>query len=134
MSIPFSVAAILARGEIEEANYAGLDDAEILRLVSVTDLAADTAFTAAFPGKQGADVSVHLRNGRTIRHSLPDVVAATPSDIRTRFRAAAGRLIGEDRTDLLEQLIDGCEQRGDAGVIAAQCRLDTPERVLRSAS
>jgi 2-methylcitrate dehydratase PrpD len=134
MSIPFSVAAILARGEIREENYAGLDDAEILRLVAVTDLKADAGFTAAFPGKQGADVSVHLRDGRTIRHSLPDVVAATPSDIRTRFRAAASRVIGEDRVDLLEQLIDGCERLGDASVIAAQCRLDTPERALRSAS
>jgi len=133
MSIPFSVAATLARGEIREENYAGLDDARILRLVSISDLTADAGFTAAFPGKQGADVSVHLRDGRTIRHALPDVVAATPSEIRTRFRAAASRIIGEDRADRLEQLVDGCEQLGDAGVIAAQCRLDTPERALRSA-
>jgi 2-methylcitrate dehydratase PrpD len=134
MSIPFSVAATLARGEVEEENYAGLDDPDILRLVSVTDLTADAGFTAAFPGKQGADVSVHLRGGKMIRHSLPDVVAATPSDIRARFRAAAGRTIGEERTDRLAQLIDGCERLGDASVIAAQCRLDTSERVSRSAS
>jgi 2-methylcitrate dehydratase PrpD len=134
MSIPFSVAATLARGDIEEENYSDLDDADILRLVSVTDLKVDLGFTAAFPGKQGADVTVHLRSGRTIRHALPDVVAATPSDIRARFRAAAGRALGEDRAHRLEQLIDDCEQLGNAGVIAAQCRLDTTERVLRSAS
>lgn len=134
MSIPFSVAATLARGEIEEENYAGLDDADILRLVSVTDLKADPAFTVAFPGRQGAQVTVHLRGGRTIRHALPDVIAATPSQIRARFRVAAGRVLGEDRTHRLEQLIDDCEQLGNAGVIAAQCRLDTAERALRSAS
>jgi 2-methylcitrate dehydratase PrpD len=134
MSIPFSVAATLARGEIEEENYAGLDDPDILRLVSVTDLAADAGFTAAFPGKQGADVTVHLRGGRIIRHALPDVVAATPADIRARFRAAAAGVIGDDRAHRLEQLIDGCEQLGDASVIAAQCRLDASERTLRSAS
>jgi len=134
MSIPFSVAATLVRGEIEEENYAGLDDADIIRLVSVTDLQADAGFTAAFPAKQGADVTVHLRGGRTIRHALPDVIAATPSDIRTRFRAAAGRVLGEDRARRLEQLIDDCEQHGDAAVIASQCRLDAPERALRSAS
>ncbi|OAF04691.1 hypothetical protein AYJ54_23810 [Bradyrhizobium centrolobii] len=134
MSIPFSVAATLARGEIEEANYAELDDAAILRLVAVTDLNADDSFTAAFPGKQGADVTVHLRDGRMIRHALPDVIAATPADIRARFRAAAGRVIGEARAQQLEQLIDGCEQLGDAGVIAAQCRLDTTERAMRTAS
>ncbi|WP_407154676.1 MmgE/PrpD family protein [Bradyrhizobium sp. STM 3557] len=134
MSIPFSVAATLAKGEIQEQNYARLDDADILRLVSVTDLTADDAFTAAFPGKQGADVMVHLSDGRTIRHALPDVIAATPADIRTRFRAAAGRTIGEDRADRLAQLIDGCERLGDASVIATQCRLDKPERASRSAS
>jgi hypothetical protein len=79
-------------------------------------------------------VTVHLRGGRTIRHALPDVIAATPSDIRARFRAAASRALGEDRAHRLEQLIDDCEQLGNAGAIAAQCRLDAPERVLRSAS
>jgi 2-methylcitrate dehydratase PrpD len=134
MSIPFSVAAILARGEIRDENYAALDDAEILHLVAVSDLAADADFTAAFPAKQGADVSVRLRDGRVIRHALPDVVAATPSDIRTRFRAAASRVLGGDRADRLEQLVDGCERLGDASVIAAHCRLDAPEQTLRSAS
>jgi 2-methylcitrate dehydratase PrpD len=134
MSIPFSVAATLARGEIEEDNYAELGDADIIRLVAVTDLTADPGFTAAFPAKQGAEVSVHLRDGRIIRHALPDVIAATPSDIRARFRAAAGRVLGEDRAHRLEQLIDDCERLGNAGAIAALCRLDTAERVLRSAS
>ncbi|MDA9469382.1 MmgE/PrpD family protein [Bradyrhizobium sp. CCBAU 53415] len=134
MSIPFSVAATLARGEIEEENYAGLDDADIARLVSVTDLKADPGFTAAFPGKQGADVTVHLRDGRTFRHALPDVIAATPSDIRARFRSSAARVLGGDRAHRLEQFIDDCEQLDNAGIIAAQCRLDATERTLRSAS
>ncbi len=134
MSIPFSVAATLARGEIEEENYAELEDAVIARLVAVTKLKADAGFTAAFPGKQGAEVTVHLRDGRTIRHGLPDVVAATASDIRARFRSSAGSVLGEDRAHRLEQLVDECERLGNAGVIAAECRLDMPERTLRSAS
>jgi 2-methylcitrate dehydratase PrpD len=134
MSIPFSVAATLTRGKIEDENYAELDDVDIVRLVSVTDLAADAGFTAAFPGKQGADVTVHLRSGRTIRHALPDVIAATPSDIRARFRAAASRILGDDHAHRLEQLIESSERLGNAGDIAAQCRLDTAERVLPSAS
>ncbi|QOZ71780.1 MmgE/PrpD family protein [Bradyrhizobium arachidis] len=133
MSIPFSVAATLARGEIEEENYSEPDDADIIRLVAITDLEADPGFTAAFPAKQGADVTVHLRNGRAIQHALPDVIAATPSEIRGRFRAAAAKILGEDRAHRLEQLIDDSEQLGNAGAIAAQCRLET-ERVLRSAS
>lgn len=134
MSIPFSVAATLARGEIEEENYAELDDVDIIRLVSVTDLEPDAAFTAAFPVKQGADITVHLRSGRTIRHGLTDVIAATPAEIRARFRTAAHGVLGEDRAHRLEQLIENCERLGNAGDIAALCRQDTAERVLRSAS
>ncbi|TQF43012.1 hypothetical protein UNPF46_03530 [Bradyrhizobium sp. UNPF46] len=134
MSIPFSVAATLARGEIEEENYAELDDADIIRLVAITHLKADAGFTAAFPGRQGAEVTVQLRDGRTIRHALPDVIAATPADIRARFRSAAAAVLDADRARRLEQLIDHCEQLGNAGDIAAQCRLNATERVLRSAS
>jgi 2-methylcitrate dehydratase PrpD len=134
MSIPFSVAATLARGEIDEENYASLEDTEILRLIAATDLRSDAAFTAAFPARQGADVTVHLRDGKTIRHGLPDVIAATPAEIRSRFRAAAARVIGEDRARRLEQAIDGCEQLGDAGVIAATCRPEPPGQILRTAS
>lgn len=134
MSIPFSVAATLARGEIEEENYSELGDADIVRLIAVTELEADAAFTAAFPGQQGAEVTVHLRGGRTIRHALSDVIAATPADIRARFRSWATHVLGEDRGCLLEQLIDDCERLDNAGDIAAQCRLDVSERVLRSAS
>ena len=120
--------------QIEEENYAELDDADIIRLVAVTDLKADAGFTAAFPAKQGADVTVHLRDGRTIRHALPDVIAATPAEVRMRFRAAAHGVLGEDRAHRLEQLIENCERLGNAGDIVAQCRLDAAERVLRSAS
>jgi 2-methylcitrate dehydratase PrpD len=134
MSIPFSVAATLARGAIAEENYAGLDDPRILRLIAVTDLEADAGFTAAFPGRQGAEVTVHLRKGTTIRRSLADVVAATPAEIRARFRAAASDVVGEASARRIEQLIDGCEQLGDAGIIAAQCRLEAAERTLRPAS
>ncbi|NOJ45924.1 MmgE/PrpD family protein [Bradyrhizobium archetypum] len=133
MSIPFSVAATIARGEIDEENYASLEDPEILRLIAATDLESDAAFTAAFPAKQGADVTVHLRDGKTIRHSLADVVAASPAEIRTRFRAAAAHVIGENRARRLEEAIDGCEWLGDAGVIAAACRLEPPELILRTA-
>src|SRR6185436_9898736 len=89
MSIPFSVAAVLARGALEEDNYAEIGDPRILRLVERTDLQRDSIFTAAFPAQQGAEISVGLRNGRTIRHRLDNVIAATPQEIRSRFRQAA---------------------------------------------
>lgn len=134
MSIPFSVAAVLARGALEEGNYAEIGDPKILRLVQRTDLQRDATFTAAFPAQQGAEVAVGLRNGKTIRQRLDNVVAATPQEIRTRFRQAAGDAIGSSRARALEKLVDGCERLLDGGAIGAQCRLEPPERRLRPAS
>ena len=56
MSIPFSVAAVLARGALEEENYADIGDIRILGLVERIDLQTAPDFTAAFPASQGAEV------------------------------------------------------------------------------
>ncbi len=134
MSIPFSVAAVLARGAIEEDNYAQIGDPQILRLVDRTDLQCDSGFTAAFPAQQGAEVVVGLRNGKTIRQRLDNVIAATPQEIRARFRRAAADVVGDKRARHLEELVDDCEVLSDGRVIAAQCRLEPMERLLRPAS
>jgi 2-methylcitrate dehydratase PrpD len=133
MSIPFTVAAVLARGAIEEDNYAQIDDPRILRLVDRTDLQRDPAFTAAFPAQQGAEIVVALRNGKTVRHRLDNVIAATPQEIRARFRHAAAGVVGDKRALDLEELVDTCESLSDSRVIATLCRLEPLDR-LRSAS
>ncbi len=124
MSIPFSVAATLVRGSIEEGNYADIEDPEILRLVDMIDLAEDAGLTAAFPAAQGAEVTVRLRNGETIRRRLDDIIAATPQEIRARFCEAAAAVIGAPRAHELEQLVDNCERLSDCSGIAALCRQD----------
>lgn len=134
MSIPFSVAAVLARGALEEDNFADVRDPKILRLVELTDLQSDSDLTAAFPGKQGAEILVGLRDGKAIRQRLDNVIAATPEQIRARFRAAATDVIGDRRARHLEELIENCATLSDASVIAAQCRLEPAEQRLRPAS
>jgi 2-methylcitrate dehydratase PrpD len=134
MSIPFSVAAVLARGAIEESNYAEINDPKILRLVGRTNLQRDSTFTAAFPAQQGTEVLVRLRTGKTIQQRLDNVIAATPQEIRTRFRQAAADAIGGNRARGLEELVDGCELLPDSGAIAKQCRPEPAERLLRPAS
>ena len=134
MSIPFSVAAVLARGAIEEDNYAHIDDPQILRLVERTDLQSESALTAAFPAQQGAEVVVGLRNGNTIRHRLDNVIAATPQEIRARFRRAAAEVIGDSGATGLEELVDDCASLADSRVIAAQCRLAQIDQLRRPAS
>src|SRR3954451_8973220 len=56
MSIPFSVAAVLARGALEEENYTDIGDISILRLVERIDLQTAPDLTAAVPANQGAEV------------------------------------------------------------------------------
>jgi hypothetical protein len=75
-----------------------------------------------------------LSNGKTIRHRLEDVIAATPAEIRSRFRKAAAAVIGDTRARQLEELVDSCEALADASLVAAQCRLEPSEQRLRSAS
>jgi 2-methylcitrate dehydratase PrpD len=134
MSIPFSVAAVLARGALEEDNYAQVGDPRILRLVERTDLQTAPSLTAAFPAKQGAEILVGLRDGKTIHQRLDNVIAATPEEIRARFCAAATEVIGDKRARRLEELIENCATLSDARVIVAQCRLEPVEQRLRPAS
>ncbi len=63
-----------------------------------------------------------------------DVIAATPDDIRTRFRKAASDAIDATRALSLEQLIDRCESLPDGSVIPAHFRLESIGQRLRTAS
>jgi 2-methylcitrate dehydratase PrpD len=135
MSIPFSVAAVLARGALEEDNYAEVDHPETLRLIQQTDLRSEAGLTAAFPANQGAEILVGLRNGTSVRQRLDNVIAATPEEIRIRFRQAAGGVIGDGRARRLEQCVDDCASLPDSGVIAGLCRLDrADDAVMRTGS
>jgi 2-methylcitrate dehydratase PrpD len=133
MSIPFSVAAVLARGALEEENYADVGDIRILRLVERTDLQSAPDLTAAFPANQGAEVLVGLHNGTTVHQRLDNVIAATPEEIRARFRQAASSVIG-DRARDLEEMVDNCPSLSESRVIAARCRLEPAEQRPRPAS
>ena len=124
----------LARGALEEDNYADVGDPRILRLVERTDLQSASDLTAAFPANQGAEVLVGLRHGNTIQQRLDNVIAATPEEIRARFRQAASDVIGDKHARHLEELVDNCTALPDSRVIAARCRLEPTEQRLRPAS
>jgi 2-methylcitrate dehydratase PrpD len=111
MSIHYCVAATLSRGCIEESNYRMLADPEINRLAAATTVEADPGFTAAYPRLQGAEVTVTLRDGQTRRHTLPDLIPATPDEIRARFRRASGKILGASATGAIEEAIDDLEKQ-----------------------
>lgn len=112
MSIQYCVAATLARGVIEESNYHSLNDPEINRLASIIKLETDAALTAAYPAAQGTEVILILRNGRTVRQRLNDVIPATPDEIRARFRSACANWRA------IEEIVDELEEQEDMGVLS----------------
>jgi 2-methylcitrate dehydratase PrpD len=112
MSIQYCVAATLARGEIAESNYHLLHDPEVTRLVSITKLEIDAAFTAAYPGAQGSEVIV-ISRGRTAWSRFDDVIPATPEQIRARFRSACANVRA------IEEMVDKLEEQEDVGALGA---------------
>jgi 2-methylcitrate dehydratase PrpD len=121
MSIQFGVAATLACGALEEANYLIPESAEIRRLVAATNLVADPEFTSAYPKAQGAAVEATLADGSRIVRRLDDVVAASEAEVGDRFRRAAETAVGPAAAREIEDLVDGIEDAADAGRVAALC-------------
>ncbi len=111
MSIQYCVAATLGRGVIAESNYRLLDDPEVSRLVSITKLETDAAFTIAYPAAQGSEVIVNLR-GRIARSRMDDVIPATPDEIRARFRTACADWRA------VEEMIEELEHQEDVGILS----------------
>jgi 2-methylcitrate dehydratase PrpD len=111
MSIQYCVAATLARGVIAESNYRGLDDPEVARLASITKLETDAAFTEAYPGAQGTELVVGMRDGSSMRKKLDDVIPATDNQIRARFRSACANWRA------IEEMVDKLEEQEDVGAL-----------------
>jgi 2-methylcitrate dehydratase PrpD len=111
MSIQYCVAATLARGAIEESNYHLLDAPEIVRLAGITKIETDSAFTGAYPGAQGSEVIVNF-GGRVALTRMDDVIAATPEQIRARFRSAC------TNWRAIEEMVEELEVQEDVGILS----------------
>lgn len=118
MSIQFSIATVLVRGVLEEANYARLDEPETLRLAELTTLAIDPTFERAFPPLQGAEVRVTLRDGSLRTARRDDVAPCPPAGVRARFRAAAEPVLGPAGMRELEAFVDGLPKAADVSPLA----------------
>jgi 2-methylcitrate dehydratase PrpD len=117
MSIRFCVAATLVHGHIAESNYRELSNPEVMRLVAATAVEEDPEFTAAYPRLQGSEVIVTLRGGRTLRHRMPDLIPATPAEVRARFREAGGKILGALALRAIEAAVDTLETQEDMDIL-----------------
>ena len=82
-------------------------------------LEVDDEMTRAYPGKQGGEVEVRSTSGATQKLRLDDVVNATPSEVRERFRGAVEAAVGRARAQEIEDCIEGLNRSDDAGRLAS---------------
>ncbi|MDR3496305.1 MAG: MmgE/PrpD family protein [Ancalomicrobiaceae bacterium] len=117
MSIQYAVAAALLNGSVDETSYRRLDEAALMALAAKVKVEARSEFTEAFPARQGAEVTVHLSDGRVVSRTLPDVVPADIGLIRRRFHLAAAATIGADAAKALEAAVDDLDHCDDIGAL-----------------
>ena len=113
MSIQYCVAATVVRGAIEEANYRLLKDPEVVRLIGITKMQEGEEFTRAYPGAQGTEIIVRMRDGRTLSRCQADVVPATEQEIRARFRTACAEVLGVPAAERIEATVEGIDTLKD---------------------
>lgn len=119
MSIQFSVAATLVSGRIGEANYARLDDPDVLRLARHTSLVIDDALEAAYPARQGVEVSVTLTDGRVVTERMDDVVALDAREVTERFEASAKAVYGDTGGRRLGDILESLPRAGSTRPLLA---------------
>jgi 2-methylcitrate dehydratase PrpD len=119
MSIQLAVAAALVHGRLDEAFYRSCGgDAAVANLARRVRLEHDAEFAAGFPQRQGAEVIVALKDGRTARHRLAALVPLDARGVRERTQSALARLLGEAAAAHVAREVDGLLDCPDAGRLA----------------
>ena len=78
-----------------------------------------------------AAVEIELADGRVLSQRIADVIPATPEQVRSRFRAAAGAALGEDKAVTIERFTDRLEAADDVGRLPALTALSPTDNIRR---
>ncbi len=125
MSIQYNVAAALIEGGVSERNFTLLNDARLHRLIARMSLQIDEEMTRAYPAQQGGEVEIRQLDGAIVRLRLDDVVHATATEVRERFRLAVSKATGAQRAKKIEDFIDRLHEQDDAGQLGNLLANDT---------
>jgi 2-methylcitrate dehydratase PrpD len=119
MSIQFAVAAVLVHGRLDDEVFRSFAaDGEVATLARRVRLESDAELARGYPQRQGAEVIVALRGGRTANRRLLELEPLDAAGVRRRTRAALGRLLGEPRAAELEREVDTLTASPDAARLA----------------
>lgn len=112
-SLPFPVAAAIARGQLtaSEVTADALADPEIRTLSQRVRITEDAGHNDAFPANRYARVTITLSDGRsfTSEDTEPRGDATShlsDNEIRAKYRAFAGPVLGVERTTTIESAVD----------------------------
>jgi len=119
MSIQYNVAAALVEGGVSEKNFALLNDARLHRLIGLMTLEVDDEMTRVYPGKQGGEVEIREAGGEVHRLRLDDVVNATATEVKGRFRASVEAAVGAMQARQIEDAIERLDASDDVGQLSA---------------
>ena len=107
-SLPFAVAAMLAKGRvgIAEITGAGLSDLDVAALVAKTAVRVEPRHEARFPAGRWSDVELVLTDGRVLASGDVDASGGpdtqfTDDEIIAKYRAYAIPALGERRAEAL---------------------------------
>jgi 2-methylcitrate dehydratase PrpD len=109
-SLTLPVAAALAVGRVgmSEIDRPGLDDPQIVRLLTAMSLTEDAEYSRRFPAERWARVEVTLRDGRTLA-SEPARARGNPEnpltdeELRYKYRTLAEPALGAARAQAIER-------------------------------
>jgi 2-methylcitrate dehydratase PrpD len=119
MSIQFAVAAVLVHGRLDDEVFRDFaPDGGVAALARRVRLESDAELARGYPQRQGAEVIVGLRDGRTAGKRLLDLQPLDAAGVRTRTRAALTRLLGAARAAEIEREIDALTASPDAARLA----------------
>ena len=119
MSIQFTVAAVLVHGRLDDAVFREFaPDGAVASLARRVRLEDDPEFAYAFPQRQGAEVVVTLKDGRSVNRRLVELEPLAPAGVRSRTRAALARVLDGARAQRIEQEIDAIVDCPDVARIA----------------
>ncbi len=111
-SLPFSVAAMLAKGQVgvPEITGDGLTDPAVLRLLAATDVVVEERHNARFPEGRWGDVTVTLTDGRVLAsgdinaHGGPDD-PFTKGEFIDKFAGLVAPVLGAKRASTIQTAI-----------------------------
>ncbi len=119
-SLPFPLAASLARGQLGVAELTGaaLNDPVILSLCDRVELVEDDRYNKRFPANRIARIEIETVDNKLFDSGDVEAIweAASPpsdTDLREKFRQLAREQLTDENASELEQLAWGCDKLPD---------------------